>query len=405
MSEPRPRCVLPTNQGLATYAVRGGQQRTEFEEMTEPVFLTQGFVYDRAAEAEAAFAGELNRFTYSRYGNPTVSAFEERLRLMEGAEACFGTASGMSAIYTTLVPLLRPGARVVAARALFGTTFTVLNDWLAPWGVHTDFVDAHDLDSWRRALAEPADVVIFESPSNPMQDIVDIPAVCELAHGAGAVVIVDNVFATPVLQRPIEFGADVVVYSATKHIDGQGRVVGGAILGTEEFINGPIAEFVQATGPTLSAFNGWVLLKGLETLPLRIRAQSAASLELATWLENHPAIAQVRYPFLPSHPQYELAKTLMSGGGSVVTFDLLPGADAFAVLDALKLIDISNNLGDVKSIVTHPATTTHRKLGEEGRAACGISETSVRFSVGLEEVADLQNDLDQAFAAAGLPTP
>ena len=323
---------------------------------------------------------------------------------MEGADACFGTASGMSAIYTTLVPLLRPGARVVAARALFGTTFTVLNDWLAPWGVHTDFVDAHDLDSWRRALAEPADVVIFESPSNPMQDIVDIPAVCELAHAAGAVVIVDNVFATPVLQRPIEFGADVVVYSATKHIDGQGRVVGGAILGTEEFINGPIAEFVQATGPTLSAFNGWVLLKGLETLPLRIRAQSAASLELATWLENHPAIAQVRYPFLPSHPQHELAKSLMSGGGSVVTFDLIPGADAFAVLDALKLIDISNNLGDVKSIVTHPATTTHRKLGEEGRAACGISETSVRFSVGLEEVADLRDDLDQAFAAAGLPT-
>lgn len=404
MSEPRPRCGLPASQRAATYAVRGGQQRTEFEEMTEPIFLTQGFVYEQAAEAEAAFAGDLNRFTYSRYGNPTVSAFEERLRLLEGAEACFATSSGMSAIYTTLVPLLRPGARVVAARALFGTTFTVLDTWLAPWGVHTDYVDAHDLDSWREALATPADVVLFETPSNPMQDIVDIPTVCELAHEAGATVIVDNVFATPVLQRPIEFGADVVVYSATKHIDGQGRVVGGAILGTEEFINGPVAEFVQATGPTLSAFNAWVLLKGLETLPLRIRAQSQAAMDLATWLENHPAIAQVRYPFLASHPQHDLARSLMSAGGSVVTFDLLPGASTFAVLDSLKLIDISNNLGDVKSMVTHPASTTHRKLGIEGRAACGISDESVRLSVGLEDVADLRDDLDQAFVAAGLTT-
>lgn len=404
MSQPRPRCELPGNPGVSTYAVRGGQQRTEFEEMTEPMFLTQGFVYDHAADAEAAFAGELNRYTYSRYGNPTVSTFEERLRLMEGAEACFGTASGMSAIYTTLLPLLRPGARVVAARALFGTTFTILDTWLAPWGVHTDYVDAHDLDSWKQALRTPADVVIFESPSNPMQDIVDIPAVCDLAHAAGATVIVDNVFATPVLQRPIEYGADVVVYSATKHIDGQGRVIGGAILGTDEFINGPISEFIQATGPTLSAFNAWVLLKGLETLPLRVKAQSAASLELASWLEGHPAISQVRYPFLPSHPQYDLARKLMTGGGSVVTFDLASQAEPFAVLDALELIDISNNLGDVKSMVTHPSTTTHRKLGEDGRAACGISDHSVRFSVGLEEVDDLKEDLNRAFAAAGLRT-
>ncbi|HLS03043.1 MAG TPA: aminotransferase class I/II-fold pyridoxal phosphate-dependent enzyme, partial [Beutenbergiaceae bacterium] len=255
MSEPRPRCRLPQNQHVATYAVRGGQQRTEFDEMAEPIFLTQGFVYDHAADAEAAFAGDLNRFTYSRYGNPTVSAFEERLRLIEQAPACFATASGMSAIYTTLIPLLGPGARVVAGRALFGTTFTVLDTWLKPWGVHTDYVDAHDLDSWREALSTPADVVLFESPSNPMQDIVDIPAVCELAHAAGAKVIVDNVFATPVLQRPMDMGADIVVYSTTKHIDGQGRVVGGAILGDEEFINGPIAEFIQATGPTMSAFN------------------------------------------------------------------------------------------------------------------------------------------------------
>ena len=404
MSQPRPRCRLPEDQQVDTYAVRGGQQRTEFEEMTEPIFLTQGFVYDHAADAEAAFAGELNRFTYSRYGNPTVSAFEERLRLIEKAPACFATSSGMSAIYTTLIPLLRPGARVVAARALFGTTFTILDTWLKPWGVHTDYVDAHDLDSWREALATPADVVLFESPSNPMQDIVDIPAVSELAHAAGAQVIVDNVFATPILQRPIELGADIVVYSTTKHIDGQGRVVGGAILGQEEFINGPIAEFIQATGPTMSAFNAWVLLKGLETLPVRIRAQNAASLELATWLENHPAIAQVRYPYLPSHPQYELAQSLMSGGGSIVTFDLNPDCAPFEVLDALEVIDISNNLGDVKSMVTHPATTTHRKLGEEGRKACGIGNHSVRLSVGLEEVSDLKEDLNRAFGVGGLPT-
>jgi len=404
VSQPRPRCRLPEDQQVDTYAVRGGQQRTEFEEMTEPIFLTQGFVYDHAADAEAAFAGELNRFTYSRYGNPTVSAFEERLRLIEKAPACFATSSGMSAIYTTLIPLLRPGARVVAARALFGTTFTILDTWLKPWGVHTDYVDAHDLDSWREALATPADVVLFESPSNPMQDIVDIPAVSELAHAAGAQVIVDNVFATPILQRPIELGADIVVYSTTKHIDGQGRVVGGAILGQEEFINGPIAEFIQATGPTMSAFNAWVLLKGLETLPVRIRAQNAASLELATWLENHPAIAQVRYPYLPSHPQYELAQSLMSGGGSIVTFDLNPDCAPFEVLDALEVIDISNNLGDVKSMVTHPATTTHRKLGEEGRKACGIGNHSVRLSVGLEEVSDLKEDLNRAFGVGGLPT-
>lgn len=374
--------------------------RSNFEEMSEPIFLTQGFVYSHAAEAEAAFAGDLDRYTYSRTSNPTVSAFEERLRLLEGAEACYATASGMAAIYCALVPLLRPGARVVAARALFGTSFTILNSWLEPWGVVTNYVDAHDLDSWRQALSTPADVVLFESPSNPMQDIVDIPAVCDLAHAAGATVIVDNVFATPLLQRPIEHGADVVVYSATKHIDGQGRVLGGAVLGTEEFINGPVSEFVQSIGPTLSAFNAWVLLKGLETLPLRIAAQSEAAFELARWLEAHPAVSQVRYPFLASHPQHDLARSLMSAGGSVVTFDVAQGVPVFEVLDALRVIDISNNLGDVKSIVTHPATTTHRKLGEDGRAACGITDQTVRLSVGLEDLADLQRDLDQALAAA-----
>lgn len=404
MSEPRPQATLPANQGISTYAVRGGHERTGFEEMSEPIFLTQGFVYDQAQDAAAAFAGDLTRYTYSRSSNPTVSVFEERLRCLEGAQACIATATGMAAVYTALVPLLRPGARVVAARALFGTTFTILNTWLKPWGVHTDYVDAHDLDGWKRALSKPADVVIFETPSNPMQDIVDIPAVSALAHAAGATVIVDNVFATPVLQRPIEFGADVVVYSATKHIDGQGRVLGGAILGTQEYINGPVTDFAQATGPTLSAFNAWVLLKGSETLPLRIRAQSEASEQLAVWLEEHPAISQVRYPFLPSHPQYELARSLMSGGGSVITFDVDPSQDAFAVLNALEVIDISNNLGDVKSIVTHPATTTHRKLGPEGLAACGITDHTVRFSVGLEDVEDLKADLNRAFAAAGLPT-
>ncbi|WP_454049957.1 O-succinylhomoserine sulfhydrylase [Cellulomonas sp. Marseille-Q8402] len=391
-----------------TLAVRGGSVRTPFQETSEALFLTQGYVYAHAADAEAAFAGEADRFLYSRYGNPTVSTFEERLRLLEGAEACYATASGMSAVFTALAALVRSGSRVVAARALFGSSVVIFDEILAKWGVRTDYVDGHVPSQWEEALATPADVVFFETPSNPMQDLVDIATVSRLAHAAGAVVVVDNVFATPVLSRPLLLGADVVVYSATKHIDGQGRVLGGAILGSDAFVHGPVQTLIRNTGPSLSAFNAWVLLKGLETLSLRVRHQTASALTLAGWLEQHPAVAQVRYPYLPSHPQHALALAQQDGGGTVVTVDLrvpdgatpdVAKKSTFAVLDALRVIDISNNLGDAKSLVTHPATTTHRKLGPAGRAAVGIAESTVRLSVGLEDVADLRDDLDQALSA------
>jgi O-succinylhomoserine sulfhydrylase len=388
-----------------TLAVRGGQVRTPFAETSEALFLTQGYVYARAADAEAAFAGNSDRFVYSRYGNPTVSTFEERLRLIEGAEACCATATGMSAVFTALAALVKSGDRIVAARALFGSSLVIFDEIFAKWGVRTDYVDAHVPEQWVEALATPATVVFFETPSNPMQDLVDVATVSALAHAAGAVVVLDNVFATPVLQKPLTQGADIVVYSATKHIDGQGRVLGGAILGSREYITGPVQLFLRNTGPSLSPFNAWVLLKGLETMALRVRAQTAAALQLATWLEAQPAIARVRYPFLASHPQHDLARAQMSGGGTVVTFDLaVPDGTApdaakevtFAFLDALAVIDISNNLGDAKSIVTHPATTTHRKLGPAGRAAVGIAETTVRLSVGLEDPLDLIDDLERA---------
>lgn len=393
-----------------TLAVRGGTVRTPFQETSEALFLTQGYVYDRAAEAEAAFAGDSDRFLYSRYGNPTVSSFEERLRLLEGAEACYATASGMSAVFTALAALVRSGSRVVAARALFGSSVVILDELLAKWGVRTDYVDGHVPEQWEAALATPADVVFFETPSNPMQDLVDIAAVSRLAHAAGAVVVVDNVFATPVLSRPLDLGADVVVYSATKHIDGQGRVLGGAILGTDAFVHGPVQTLIRNTGPSLSPFNAWVLLKGLETLALRVRHQTASALHVARWLEEHPTVASVRYPYLPSHPQHALALAQQDGGGTVVTFDLrvpegAPPVEAkaatFGVLDALRVVDISNNLGDAKSLVTHPATTTHRKLGPAGRAAVGIAESTVRLSVGLEDPRDLTDDLERALGALG----
>ncbi|QAY63790.1 O-succinylhomoserine sulfhydrylase [Xylanimonas allomyrinae] len=405
------RGPLPASARPRTLAVRGGHHRTEFQETAEPVFLTQGYVYDSAADAEAAFAGDLPRFVYSRYGNPTVHTFEERLRLVEGpeAQACYATATGMSAVFTTLAALVRSGSRIVSARALFGSTNVIYEEILAKWGVVVDYVDGHVPSQWEEALSRPADVVFFETPSNPMQDLVDVRHVARLAHAAGAVVVVDNVFATPVLQKPLQLGADVVVYSATKHIDGQGRVLGGAILGSREFLEGPVQTFIRNTGPSLSAFNAWVLLKGLETLDLRVRAQADAALHVARALTDLPGLSTVRYPFLPSHPQHELAVSQQSGGGTVVTFDLAvpDGLDpreakqrTFRFLDALRIVDISNNLGDAKSMVTHPATTTHRKLGPEGRAKVGIAETTVRLSVGLEDPADLVEDVEQALAAA-----
>ncbi len=387
-----------------TLAVRGGLARSNFEETAEALYLTSGYVYQTAAVAEAAFKGEIDRFVYSRYGNPTVATFQERLRLIEGTEACFATASGMAAVFNALAALVKTGDRVVAARSLFGSCFVILDEILPRWGVTAEFVDGSDLAQWERALSTPATAVFFETPSNPMQEIVDIQAVCDLAHAAGATVILDNVFATPVLQRGGEYGADIIVYSATKHIDGQGRVLGGAILGTEEFIMGPVQELMRHTGPSMSPFNAWVLTKGLETMGMRVRAMSASALKIATWLEQQPGVSWVRYPTLDSHPQAALARRQMEAGGSVLTFELSAPIDggkdrAFRLLDALEVIDISNNLGDSKSLITHPASTTHRRMGPEGRAKVGITDGVIRLSVGLEDVDDLLEDLDFALKA------
>jgi O-succinylhomoserine sulfhydrylase len=394
---PRPRPDLDL--GPDTLAVRGGLNRTTFEETSEALFLTSGYVYSSAAEAEAAFAGESDHYMYSRFSNPTVTAFGERLRLLEGAEACFPTASGMAAVFNALLAVVRAGDRVVAARSLFGSCFAILNDLLPRWGVTTEFVDGHDLEQWEKALSLPTKAVFFETPSNPMQELVDVRRVCDLAHAAGATVIVDNVFATPVLQRPLDDGADVVVYSATKHIDGQGRTLGGAILGPAELVDGEVKTLMRNTGPSLSPFNAWVLLKGLETLRMRVLHSTHAAERIAHWLEEHPRVTWVRYPWLASHPQHDLAGRQMSGGGTVVTFEVEGGKEAaFSVLDRLELVDISNNLGDTKSLITHPATTTHHRMGPEGRAQVGITDGLVRLSVGLEDVEDLLADLDRALS-------
>ena len=383
-----------------TLAVRGGLARSGFEETAEALYLTSCFVYSSAEEAEAAFKEEVDRFVYSRYGNPTVAMFEERMRLLEGTEACFATGSGMAAVFVALAALLGKGDRVVAARGLFGSCFVILDEILPRWGVETVFVDGPDLDQWREALSVPTTAVFFESPSNPMQELVDVRAVCDLAHASGAQVVVDNVFGTPVFSRPLEQGADVIVYSATKHIDGQGRTLGGAVLGTAEFINGPVRNLMRHTGPSMSPFNAWVLLKGLETLRLRVERMAASALEIARTLEAHPRVSRVVYPWLESHPQHELARAQMLGGGTVVTFEVAGGKDeAFALMNALEVIDISNNLGDSKSLITHPATTTHRRLGEEARRRIGITDGVLRVSVGLEDVRDLVDDLVQALQA------
>ena len=392
-----------------TRAVRAGIDRSQAAEMSEGLFLTQGYVYESAEAAEAAFAGELDVFMYSRYGNPTVEAFQDRLAAVEGAEACFATATGMAAVFVSMASVLGQGDRLVTSRALFGSTINVYEQFFKKWGIQIDYVDGHRIESWEEALSTPAKVVYFESPTNPMQDVVDVRAVSELARKAGALSICDNVFATPLGQRPLELGADAVVYSATKHIDGQGRVLGGAILGSADYVNGPVKTMVRQMGATLSPFNAWVMLKGLETLGVRTRAQCATALEIAEWLEQQPGVARVLYPFLPSHAQYELARSQQTMGGTVVTLDLaLPdGLDpasaqakeaAFRFMNSLTLFELSNNFGDTKSIATHPATTTHSKLGDEGRAKVGLSHATVRLSMGLEDVEDLRDDIAKALA-------
>jgi O-succinylhomoserine sulfhydrylase len=378
-----------------TRAVRGGLSRSHNRETAEALYLTSGFVYDSAAEAESAFGSKREtRFVYSRYGNPTVAMFEERLRQLEGAEACCGTSSGMSAVFAALLSQLRAGDRVVASRALFGSCHYIVSELLPRYGIETLFVDGADLAQWEAALGRPTKVVFLETPSNPMLDIVDLRRVAELAHAAGARVVVDNVFATPLLQKPLELGADIVVYSATKHIDGQGRSLGGAILGPASFVETDLKPFLKHTGPALSPFNAWILVKGLETLELRLDAQCRSAERIARFLEAQPGVRLVRYPTLASHPQKELAARQMSAGGTVVSFSLEGGkAAAFRCLDALTVVDISNNLGDSKSLACHPATTTHQRLTPEERARLGIDDGVIRLSVGLEDPADLEDDL------------
>jgi O-succinylhomoserine sulfhydrylase len=385
----------------ATLLVRGGANRTAHQETSEALFLTSGFVYDDAAAAEAAFAADGARFVYSRYRNPTVAMFEERLRLVEGAAACRATASGMAAVFAALACRLRAGQRLVSSRALFGSCHWLVSELLPRWGVDTVFVDGRDLGAWQAALAGGAALAFCESPSNPTLEIVDLAAVARLTHRAGGLLVVDNVFATPLLQQPLALDADVVVYSATKHIDGQGRCLGGAVLGSERFIKDDLGPFYRHTGPSLSPFNAWLLLKGLETLELRVDRQCRTAAAIAGYLETHPKIARVLYPGLASHPQHDLARRQMKAGGSLVAFEIGGGKEAcFRFLDALRLVDISNNLGDSKSLVTHPATTTHARLTAEARAELGISEALVRFSAGLEAESDLLADTEQALRRA-----
>ncbi len=384
---------------LETRLVQGALDRSHHGETSEALFLTSGFVYERAGDAEDRFKDRAPGFMYSRYGNPTVAAFEARLAAIEGAEACCAVSSGMAAVNAAFLCQLRAGDRVVAARALFGSCRYIIEEILPRFGIETTFVDGADLEAWRIALVRPANLVFFETPANPTLALVDIAAVAALAHRAGAAVVVDNVFSTPLLQRPLALGADIVVYSATKHIDGQGRCLGGAVLGTRQFRDELLHPYLKHTGPSLSPFNAWLLLKGLETLPLRVAQQCRSALTLAHHLEAHPGVRRVLYPGLESHPQHGLARAQMTAGSTLVAFHVGGGKErAFAVLNKLELIAISNNLGDAKSLVTHPATTTHSKLPEVERAALGITDDLIRLSVGLEHVDDLIADLDRALA-------
>ncbi|MBR9864006.1 MAG: O-succinylhomoserine sulfhydrylase [Rhodobacteraceae bacterium] len=384
----------------STKAVHAGTKRSQFGELSEAIFMTQGFLYDSAEQAEARFieAGE-EEFIYARYGNPTVAMFEERMAAIEGAEDAFATASGMAAVNGALMALVKAGDHVVAARALFGSCLFIVEEILPKFGVEVTLVDGTDLDAWRAAVRPDTKVCFLEAISNPTLEVIDIAGVGEIAHAAGAVVVVDNVFATPVFQRSLELGADVVVYSATKHIDGQGRCLGGIVLGTKEFVRGPLQTYLKHTGAALSPFNAWVMLKGLETLALRCEAQAANATYLAEKLGGHEALSKVIYPFAAHHPQRELAQKQMTRGGTVLSLELAGGKEAaFKFLNALQVVRISNNLGDAKSIITHPATTTHQRLSDEQRAGLGISDGLVRISIGLEDRDDLLEDMLAALA-------
>jgi O-succinylhomoserine sulfhydrylase len=385
---------------LQTEMVRGGLTRSAFDETSEAIYMTSGYVYDSAEEAEAAFKDNSLRFLYSRYANPTVAMFEERLRLLEGAEACRATSSGMAAVFAALACQVKAGDRLVSSRALFGSCHYIIAEILPRYGIETVLLDGRDLNAWEEALAPGATCVFLETPSNPTLEIIDLAAVAELSHKAGACLVVDNVFATPVRQRPLEYGADVVIYSATKHIDGQGRTLGGAVLGAKSFIDETLFNFMKHTGPSMSPFNAWVLVKGLETLEFRVRQHAASADLVARFLDGQAGVSKVLYAGLESHPQYELASRQMGDGGTIVAFELEGGkARAFRFLNALKLIDISNNLGDSKSLITHPSTTTHARLSAAERAELDITDGLLRLSIGLEDAEDIKDDLAQALTA------
>ena len=384
----------------ATRLVHEGTLRSQFGETSEAIFLNSGYVYDNAEQAERRFKGDEEGFVYSRYSNPTVDMFEKRMCALEGAEAARGTASGMAAVNASLFSFLKAGDHVVSARALFGSCRYIVEDLLPRFGVQTTLIDGRDLSAWEAAMRPNTRAVFFETPTNPVLELVDIEAVSKIAHKVGALVVVDNVFATPMLQRPIPLGVDIVVYSATKHIDGQGRCLGGVVLGTKDFIEDKLHTFLKQTGPSLSPFNAWVLLKALETLPLRVERHGASAAAIADFLAERKEVVRVFYPGRDDHPQRELAKRQMAGGGPMVAFEVKGGKrEAFRFMNALQIFKITNNLGDAKSLVTHPSTTTHQRLKPEQRAELGIFDQSVRLSIGLEDVEDLKADLDQALRA------
>lgn len=378
----------------ATQGVRAGQRRSNFREHSEALFLTSSFVFESAAQASDGFIGGSGDFVYSRFTNPTVSMFQDRLAALEGAEACVATSSGMSAILATAMSVLKAGDHIVCSNAVFGATVQLFSTVLARFGVQTTFVSQSDVAQWERAVRRETRLLFVETPSNPLTEISDIAALAAIARKAKALLAVDNCFCTPALQKPLALGADLVIHSATKHLDGQGRVLGGAVLGSSKIVTEQVFPFLRTAGPSLSPFNAWIILKGMETLELRMRAQSAAALELARWLEAHKSVARVHYPGLESHPQHALARRQQSGGGAVLSFEVKGGKEAaWRLIDATELVSITGNLGDVKSTITHPSTTTHGRISPEARAAAGITDGLVRISVGLEAVADLREDL------------
>ncbi len=382
---------------LETKLIREGLNRSQFGETSEPIYMTSSYVYDSPEQAEARFKGDEEGFIYSRYGNPTVQMFEDRLASIENADKCFATATGMAAVFASLMCQLEKGDKVVSSRALFGSIYQILTKILPKYGIETVLVNGTDLNEWESAIDDKTKAVFFETPSNPTLEIIDIKNVCSLAKKFGAKVIIDNVFATPILQHPFELGVDIVVYSGTKHIDGQGRALGGAIISDNEFYDKLLKPFMRHTGASMSPFNAWIMLKGLETLKLRVEAQSDNALKIASYYNDNPNIVNVIYPSESMHPQFELIKKQMEKGGTILTMVVKGGKEeVFKIFNELDLIDISNNLGDTKSIITHPATTTHYSLGEEGRKEAGIPDGMIRLSVGLENVNDIINDIDNA---------